>query len=308
MIAALELIGAMTWDPGFKGVLTVALSVAILCGSVALIIGTNSGARLGFLIALAGFMGWNLVMGIIWAVYGIGWVGPSPSWQYVDTVTGPTNQTRIEVAHDLVLPGELPDPLEIRDSSEELQEAFPDTARDPNLTDLVSFDEDLREEIDGQIGEWTILDTANGYTGETQSVVTEAMADQGTFESASDYIVRESFITGGKSRRTDDSIVGRVIYKVKSAFEFTNDPFLAAVQIQAVVPQEAKPGQAPPLPVADADAPVHTVILERDRGSKRLPAVLFTAASGLVFGLSCYLLHTRDKLATEQRAASPAGA
>ena len=57
MIAALNILGAMTWDPGFKGVLTVALAVAILCGSVALIVGTNSGARLGFLIALAGFMG-----------------------------------------------------------------------------------------------------------------------------------------------------------------------------------------------------------------------------------------------------------
>lgn len=307
MIAVLNILGAMTWDPGFKGALTVAIAVAILCGSVALIIGTNSGARLGFLIALAGFMGWNLVMGIIWAIYGIGWVGPAPSWDHVDTAVGPTDNTRIEAVHDLVLPEELPDPLVIRDASGELQEAFPDTGRDPALTDLVAFDDDLREEINSQIGDWTILDTVDGYTGETQSAVTVAMAEQGVFDSASEYVVRESFITGGKSRRTDDSILGRVVYKATSVFEVTNDPFLAAVQIQAVIPQETRPGQAPPLPVPDPDAPVYTVILERDRGSLRLPALLFTGASGLVFALTCYLLHTRDKLATEQRAASPAG-
>ena len=48
----IELLGALTWAPGFKGVLTVAVAVIILCGSIALILSTNSGARLGFLIAL----------------------------------------------------------------------------------------------------------------------------------------------------------------------------------------------------------------------------------------------------------------
>ena len=43
------------WDPGLRGVLTVAVAVIILCGSVALIVSTNTGNRLGFLIALTGF-------------------------------------------------------------------------------------------------------------------------------------------------------------------------------------------------------------------------------------------------------------
>ena len=56
---------------------------AVLCGSVYLILGTNLGARLGFLVALTGLFGWMFLMGIIWGIYGIGLKGPEPSWEAV---------------------------------------------------------------------------------------------------------------------------------------------------------------------------------------------------------------------------------
>ena len=67
--------------------------------------------------------------------------------------------------------------------------------------------------------------------------------------------------------------------------------------------QETKPGEAPPLPVADQAAPVYTVVLERDRGQLRLPSISFTIFSGIVFGITCNMLHRRDKLAMAQRSA-----
>ncbi|HEX2577123.1 MAG TPA: hypothetical protein VHK88_12290, partial [Aquihabitans sp.] len=131
-----ELLGALTWTPGFKGLLTVAVAVAILCGSVALILGTNSGARLGFLIALTGLFGWFLVMGIIWAVYGIGYKGPAPSWKVVDTVSGPPVASRIPVAGTLPLPEDLPDPVDVRDADARLAEEFPPEGKEPTLGEL----------------------------------------------------------------------------------------------------------------------------------------------------------------------------
>lgn len=113
----------------------------------------------------------------------------------------------------------------------------------------------------------------------------------------------DSYITGGKKGRTDDSIIGRVKYKVTSALTFRNDPLYAAVQIQAVIPQETKPGQAPPTPIVDEDAPVYTVVLQRDRGALRLPAIAFTLFCGVSFAILANMLHRRDKLADEQRAA-----
>ncbi len=301
----IELLGALTWAPGFKGLLTVAVAVIILCGSIALILGTNSGARLGFLIALTGLFGWFVVMGIIWAAYGIGYKGPAPTWKVADTVQGTPADSRIPIAESLPLPADLPDPVEVRDASAELLKEFPPTGKNPTIGDLVSLDEALRDQVNEQVDPWKILESSNKYTGETQSVVAEALGPdgKGVFDSASDYVVVQTFVTGGKTGRTDNSTLGRIKYKFTSAFQFDNPPLYAAVQLQAVVPQETKPGQAPPLPVVDKDAPVYTVVLERDRGALRLPSISFTIFSAIVFAILANMLHRRDKLAAEQRSA-----
>ena len=57
---------AINWEPEIRGILIVIISVGVLCGSVYLILGTNMGARLGFLVALAGLAGWMFLMGAIW--------------------------------------------------------------------------------------------------------------------------------------------------------------------------------------------------------------------------------------------------
>lgn len=305
-----HLLAGLSWTPGFKGILIVAIAVAILYGSVALILGTNSGARLGFLLAFTGLMGWFTVMGGIWSIYGIGYKGPAPSWHVIDTVGGSPSGSSIDIVDTLPLPEDLPDPVEVRDGSKELLAEFPPERKDPNLGDLVTVDPELNDKINEQVAPWKILPTSNKYTGETQSAVAEALGpnDQNLFASASDYMVLESFVTGGKKGRTDNSVVGRVIYKVRSALTFTNDPFYAVVQLQAVIPQETKAGQAPPAPVRDPEAEIYTVVLERDRGALRLPSISFTLFSGTVFAILANSLHRRDKLATAQRAAVAAGA
>lgn len=80
----------VTWDPTIRGILVVLVSFVILCGSAYLLLSTNVGSRVGFLVALAGLTGWMAIMGIAWWVYGIGLVGPSPTWQVREVVTTPT--------------------------------------------------------------------------------------------------------------------------------------------------------------------------------------------------------------------------
>jgi len=85
MIAAsVEILAGLGWDPEIRGLLTVALGFAVLGGSVWLLLVTNTGTRLGSLIALAGFWGWMFVMGIFWWIYGIGWAGSLPTWEVQD--------------------------------------------------------------------------------------------------------------------------------------------------------------------------------------------------------------------------------
>src|SRR6478735_3602959 len=184
--------------------LTVLVAVTILCGSVALIISTNTGARLGFLLALTGFCGWLFVMGIIWSMYGIGWKGNAPTWKVVDVVRSDPDSgevvSSLQSAESLPLPDELPDPVKLRDGSAEFTKAFPTTQRDPNIGDLVAVPGPdgaaLLAKVNKQAAPWRILETSNKYTGETQAVVAESLGPDGQalFESAADYVVIDSYL------------------------------------------------------------------------------------------------------------------
>jgi len=62
--------------------------VLILPGSVYLLLATNMGAKIGFLLAVAGLTGWIAVMSFVWMVFGIGMRGRDPSWKVKEVVTG----------------------------------------------------------------------------------------------------------------------------------------------------------------------------------------------------------------------------
>ena len=309
----INLLAALSWDPGFRGILTVVVAVAILCGSVFLILATNNGVRLGFLLALTGFCGWMFVMGIIWSMYGIGYKGNAPTWKVVDVVRSEPGSgevvSSLPLAEKLPLPDELKDPVVLRDGNDAFLAAFPADQRDPNIGDLVTVEgagAKLKDEINAQVAPWRILETSNKYTGETQAVVSEALGPNGQnlFASASDYVVIDSFLVGGKKARTDDSVLGRIRWKTESVVNLRPPEFYAAVQLQAVIPQQTKPGQAPPLPVRDQNTEIVTVILKRVDGHLlRRPQLTMTFLMGVTTGVLCFMLHRRDKLAQAQRAA-----
>ena len=74
---------AVSWEWELRGTLIVIIAVGVLCGSLYLILGTNLGARLGFLVALTALAGWMFLMGAMWWTYGKGLLGPGPSWKPV---------------------------------------------------------------------------------------------------------------------------------------------------------------------------------------------------------------------------------
>jgi hypothetical protein len=79
---------ALNWDPELHGLLVVLLALVLLPGSVYLLLSTNLGARVGFLIAVAGFFGWMTLMCIVWTVYAIGLKGNPNAWQVKTMVIG----------------------------------------------------------------------------------------------------------------------------------------------------------------------------------------------------------------------------
>jgi hypothetical protein len=54
------------WYPTIIGILVVAAAIALFCGSVYVVLGTNLGARLGFLVAFTGLMGFMVLLTVLW--------------------------------------------------------------------------------------------------------------------------------------------------------------------------------------------------------------------------------------------------
>ncbi|MEJ7583831.1 MAG: hypothetical protein WKF43_07015 [Acidimicrobiales bacterium] len=312
MAAVVDVLAALTWSPGVRGVLVVGVGVLVLMGSVYLILATNSGARLGFLLSLTALMGWMTIMGFVWSVYGIGRQGDPATWKVLETSTD-LNQTGIEVARDLPVPADLPTPESLLEADPALAEQFPEGPglKRPNLGDLLGVKPDLADTVAQDLPEgWDLLATSDPQTGEALASASNYLTEvSNKFESTDDFIALESFSRGGKDKLKDDAnLLDRASFKVQRVVTWPlgHPVHYGVVQVQRVVEQETVPGQAPPLPVADEEQPVLSVIMERDLGTKRLPSVILTIFSAVVFGICCNSLHRRDKLVTEARSAATA--
>lgn len=116
-MGGLAMIGAIAFDPTVRGILVVVVGTVVLMGSIFMILATNSGVRVGFLVATSGFFAWMFLMGAIWVIYGIGLKGRDPAWMPTDI-----NYTRavdVPGSPELAkLPAEeaLPDPEELLES------------------------------------------------------------------------------------------------------------------------------------------------------------------------------------------------
>lgn len=299
---------ALEWDPGIRGILTVAVAVAVLCGSVYLLLATNTGHRLGFLIALTGLMGWMVVMGVVWSIYGIGYLGPAPSWDVVEINTGDLGAAETEVAARLPPTEERPEVEQFLSADPELAAAFEEQPREPTLGDLLTIQPELQDELD--FNGWELLSPSDPQRGEAEAAADEALGPDGQakFEDASGYVIVDAFSLGGKDRRADDSLIGRVFHKVTSTLTLTHPPHYAIVQVQPVVDTgEPEPGEAPPPAEADPDRPVYSVVMLRELGALRLPSVGLTIFSAVIFAVLCNMLHHRDKRVTEARTSAGAG-
>ena len=298
-MTAVHLLAGIAWDPQIRGFLAVLVGVVVLMGSVYLLLGTNLGARLGFLVAISAVFGWCTIMGITWWVYGnIGMLGETPHW-VVDEIVYQEGGTAedglaladLEEAHELDT-STLPSPEEIQEQNEEAIDALEERAADA-------------------LGDWEILAEANPAFGEAKATVDEHFVatplEALGVESASDYVTVYSFETGGKEDLpADPSRWDRIKTKFKTTFlQPTSPTRYAIIQVQPVIEQEPVPGQPPPTPEADDDMPVISVIMSRDLGDVRMPGAVLTIVSGLLFLMTLVMLHQRDLRAAEARGLVP---
>ncbi len=254
---------AFQWDPNVTGYLAVGIGILVLCGSVYLLLSTNVGSRLGFLISLCGLAGWMFLMGIVWWVYGIGLVGDGPAWRPVQVTTN-LAASDVEDVRQL--------------ASVRLGASAPG--------DWITVDEAARGDIDSAADAEIVCSAADERRLE--------VAGNCLFESAQAIEHHRAFEIGGERSRP--------LIPSNSFFDFFlptwGDPHYTVVQVQAYEEQPAidlNSGAAIPDRVVDRDATLWNVVMVRDQGNLRFPPFLFTVGSGILFALTAYQLHRRDR-------------
>ena len=104
-MSTVHVLAGIAWDPQIRGFLAVLVGVVVLLGSIYLLLLTNLGARLGFLLASAAFWGWLFLMGTIWWIYGnVGMLGEAPHWEVKEILYPGVEQSGIEEVRDLDSP------------------------------------------------------------------------------------------------------------------------------------------------------------------------------------------------------------
>lgn len=270
MISSANALLAISWQPGLRGITVVLIAFTVLCGSTYMILGTNLGARLGMLVALAGLFGWMMLMGAIWIVYGIGLKGKEPSWKASDTIVG----------------------------KEKLVESKESVARDATIPDNAT--------PGTRVNGWLLLPEDNGGRGQAIAAADEILQVESKALKAGDYIPIAVYDKGGdrwpNKRIHDLKIFGAKFGNVDlDYFAFFHKDHFAMVEVAPVIKVKTEPGKAPPKAEADPQQPHWFVLMHRDRGAKRQPATFITVGSALLFALFCRMLHRRDLLVDENR-------
>ena len=300
LATGLAFIDGIGFDPFFRGFLSVLVGVVVLVGGTYLLIATNTGARSGMLIACAGLFGWMFLMGIIWTVYGIGWTGGDPTWELVEI-----NVDDAEDNDDGLLFSEVAGAADLHDVDISVDSDDPDQAQVLAL--------ERSRQVD--LGDWRYLTTADSIRGEAQASADAFLVEEGVFGSG-EYLPLQfgGFTAGGKPVLEDDpNVIDRIVHFFDETFLHpVHTEELIVLQVQEVVAEPALPGQPPPVAQIDPQAPLVSVIMERDRGGPfpglisglRFTPFMFTVATGLLFAVFAWSLHGRDRRQAEVRTAA----
>ena len=260
------------WYPTILGVLVVVASVALFMGTIYILLSTNLGSRLGFLVTAAGLSGFMVLLSLLWLT------NPSP----VNTLKGRIPQWKA---------------VESIESGDVARSKIPAVQRvnqDGHKADAAAIT-NLKASVDTNL----IL-TKNELTGEIES---GAGGKYAIYQDATGYIVTDNQLTGGGeifsqfdvSTNTDfpwlHVSLHKPLYGVITLCK--TDPSRSATEVPF--------GEKPPTP-ACADTARQVLVLERDLGSLRVPPFVAFLASSILFILCLLSMHWRERDLQEQAA------
>ena len=243
------------WYPTILGVLVVVAGVSLFCGSVYLLLATNLGARLGFLVAAAGLSGFMVLLSCLWLTTASPLntlKGRVPTWKAVESIKG----------------GDLS------------KSKIPAVARDHQGRRGHGSDRAVEREGVGRPGR---RDPGGDAGLERRGRTANKFA---LYTSTTDYLVPKYYEIGG------GNIFSQFKFHVSGQFPIVHfslhKPHFAVVNI-CPIDQEALIvpfGEPPPTPKCDTTKPINSVVFERDLGSVRVPPFVALVTSSILFTLT----------------------
>ena len=259
IIASGALVEKTFWYPTLIGVSVVIAAIVLFCGSVYLLLSTNVGARLGFLVSGAGLSGFMVVLSFLWmtTAYPLNTVkGRQASWKVVEITSDIANAKTTAVRA-------------VQNTSPVAATEFANlkAAVDEALVAKKQEGKVLPKPLDPIVTDW--LKTSGYSIAEATDYLQPKLADGAFFAFE---------VGGGKPNPLQ--------------FKFTHAPLYAVVGICPVDKVKAK--AEPPVSACDTSAtapPVQYIVLERDLGSLRVPPVVAFTVSVLMFGAFLLFLY-----------------
>jgi len=126
LILAQEHIDKTTWYPTILGFLVVLAGIGLFCGSAYVLLATNLGARLGFLVAFTGVMGFMVVLSSLWITTQSPLntlKGSVPAWE-VKEVVNDLPASKVGAAKTIEQQGKKVDPVEAANVKAAVDEAL----------------------------------------------------------------------------------------------------------------------------------------------------------------------------------------
>jgi len=253
------------WYPTILGVLVVIASVALFCGTIYIVLATNLGARLGFLVATAGLAGLMVLLSLLWLT------NPSP----VNTLKGRIPAWKAVEAIDSgdVARSKIPAVQQINE-----------TGRDVPLEESAN----VKAAVDTNL-----IINNNIQTGE---ILAGSEGKYAVYEDATKYLITNTRVTGGGEifSQVDVSFGDGFPWVHVSLHEPTyvvittckTDPALSATEVPF--------GGKPPTPKC-ADDQRQVLVMERDLGSLRVPPFVVFLASSILLALTLLAMHWRER-------------
>jgi hypothetical protein len=265
ILAAESIKGRDLWYPTILGVLVVIAAVALFMGTIYILLATNLGARLGFLVTAAALSGFMVLLSLLWLT------NPSP----VNTLKGriPAWKAVEKLDSGDVARSKIPAVQQINQNGSSLAEA--DLANVKAAVDL------------------NLIVNKNELTGE---ILSGAEGKYATYKDATGYIVTKNQVTGGGEifSQFDVSTGGGFPWVHVSLHQpkyvvvtlCDTDPALSATEVPF--------GEKPPTPKCAGDQR-STIVLERDLGSLRVPPFVVFLASSILLTLALLAMHWRER-------------